>query len=135
MKIHGQRWLYRVGNAEVIVDNAFSWWGWGQERWLINGEIIREAAGWFAPKRSFDEPWLTPLGDGILAAELRAKIASVECLVTLDGEAQPDDARLEASWSGRGVWPADEAWTEVENFSIFNALKSRGRIRRKTPAD
>lgn len=135
MKIHGQRWLYRVGNAEVIVDNAFTWLGWGQERWVINGEIIRATAGWFAFKRYFDEPWLTPLGEGMLAAELRSQMAGIACVVTLDGEVQPHDATFEATWTGRGAWPADAAWTQVDSFSIFEALKSRGRFRRRNSAD
>lgn len=119
MKLHGQRWLYRVGNAEILVDNAFSWWGWAQERWLINGDIMRRTGGWFAVKRSFDEPWLTPLGDGILEVHLRSRLSSVECLVTLDGERLDHEALYETSWSGRGAWPASEDWLEVDSFSIF----------------
>lgn len=127
MKLHGQRWLYRVGNAEVIVDNAFTWWGWAQERWLVNDDVVRETGGWFVFKRSFDEPWLTPLGDGILSAELRSRIASVECLLTLDGERQDSVALFEASWFGRGAWPPSQNWAEVESFSVFETLRLRKR--------
>ena len=123
MKLHGQRWLYRAGNAEVIVDNAFSWWGWGQERWLINGDVIRETGGWFESRRAFDEPWLTPLGDGILAVELRARLTGVDCSVMLDGEALEHDALFEASWRGKRSWPAADRWEEVADFSIFNVLR------------
>lgn len=124
MKLHGQRWLYRVGNAEVCVDNAFSWWGWAQERWVINGDVVRQSGGWFVFRRSFQEPWLTPFGDGILAADLRAQISSVACIVTLDGERLEHDALFEASWSGRKTWPVGTAWTEVERFSVFVNLPS-----------
>jgi len=119
MKLHGQRWLYLIGNAEIAVDNAFSWWGWAQERWLINGETIRETGGWFVFRRSFDEPWLTPLGDGILAVELRSKLSAVHCAVTLDGEPQEHDALFEASWQGRRSWPAADDWQAVDAFSVF----------------
>lgn len=122
MKIHGQRWLYRVGNAEVCVDNACSWWGWAQERWVINGEVVRATGGWWTVRRSFDEPWLTPLGDGILAVELRAKATRVECRVLLDGVVCEHDALFEASWQGRGRWPEAEAWTEVRRFAVFDGL-------------
>jgi hypothetical protein len=90
MKLHGQRWLYRLGNAEIVVENAFSWWGWAQERWLINGDVIRETGGWFEIRRVFDEPWLT----------------GVDCSVTLEREALDHDALFEASWRGKRSWPA-----------------------------
>ena len=122
MRLHGQRWLYRVGNAEVIVENAFSWWGWAQERWLINGEVIRETGGWFAIRRSFDEPWLTPLGDGFLTANLRSRLTSVECLLMLDGEAVDHEALFEASWRRKGSWPSADHWKEVASFSIFDGM-------------
>lgn len=126
MKLHGQRWLYRVGNAEVVVENAFSWWGWAQERWLVNGDVVRETGGWFALRRSHREPWLTPLGDGVLTAELRARTGSVECVVMLDGERLPPDALFEASWAGRRAWPAADQWAEVDAFSIFLTLAGKG---------
>lgn len=125
MKLHGQRWLYRIGNAEVVVDNAFSWWGWGQERWLINNEIIGQTKGWFVLKRSFAEPWLTYLGDSILAADLRARPVSVECRVTLDGELLDPDAIFKASWFGRGAWPTADNWIEVKALSFVQADKER----------
>lgn len=120
MKLYGQRWLYRVGNAEVAVDNAFSWWGWAQERWLINGEFIRETGGWFTIRRSFAEPWLTTLGEGVLSAELRSRLNGLDCSVTLDGEAVPHDTLFEAEWHGKKSWPAAEDWKEVAAFSVFN---------------
>ena len=96
MKLYGQLWLYRVGNAEVAVDNAFSWWGWAQERWLT-----------------------TP-GEGVLCAELRSRLNGLDCSVTLDGEAVPHDTLFEAEWLGRKSWPAAEDWKEVSAFSVFN---------------
>ncbi|MFL0671301.1 MAG: hypothetical protein ACJLS3_07730 [Erythrobacter sp.] len=119
MVIHGQRWRYRVGNADVCVDNAFSWWGWAQERWVINGEEVRSIGAWFTFRRKFDEPWLTPLGDGVLAADLRSAAHGVACEVRLDGELLAPEALYETSWSGRGAWPDEAAWVEVERHTIF----------------
>ena len=125
MRMYGQRWFYRVGNTEVIVDNAFSWLGWAQERWLINGEVIRETGGWFNIRRSFHEPWLTPLGDGFLTANLRSRLSRVECVLMLDGEAVDHDALFEASWHPKGSWPSADDWKEVARFSIFDVLSLR----------
>jgi hypothetical protein len=122
VKLHGQRWLYRLGNAEIAVENAFSWWGWAQERWLINGDVIHETGGWFAIRRAFNEPWLTPLGDGTLAVELRSRPTGVDCSVMLDGEALKHDALFETSWRGRRRWPTADDWKEVTDFSIFSVL-------------
>jgi hypothetical protein len=121
LKLHGQRWLYRLGNAEIVVENAFSWWGWAQERWLINGDVINETGGWFEIQRVFDEPWLTPLGDGMLAVEMRSRFTGVDCSVTLDGAPLEHGALFEANWRGRRIWPAADDWEEVTDFSIFNA--------------
>lgn len=123
MKLHGQRWLYRLGNTEIVVDNAFNWWGWGQERWLINGDVIRETGAWFEIKRAFDQPWLSPLGDGALAVELRSRLTGVDCSLKLDGEAVDPDALFEASWRGRRSWPAANHWKEAADFSIFDVLR------------
>ncbi len=71
-------------------------------------------------KRSFAEPWLTALGEGILAVELRSRLYGVDCSVTLDGEALPHDTLFEAEWLGRKSWPAAEDWKEVSAFSVFN---------------
>ena len=64
MKIHGQRWRYRLANTEVFIDNVFSWFGWAQERMLVNGELAQSAGSWFSFSRNFNEPWLTLSGDG-----------------------------------------------------------------------
>ncbi|RNJ62733.1 MAG: hypothetical protein EDM03_08750 [Porphyrobacter sp. IPPAS B-1204] len=123
MKLHGQRWLYRLGNAEIVVENAFSWWGWAQERWLINDDIVREAGDWFKVRRVFDEPWLTPVSDGLLAVEMRSRFTGVDCWVTLDGEALEPHAVFEANWGGKRSWPASEDWKEVADSLIFNVLR------------
>ena len=125
MKLQGQRWLYRLGNAEVVVENAFSWEGWAQERWLINGEVAGETGGWLVTRRSFDEPWLTPLGDGVLAVEMRSRLLTVECRVTLDGVTIEPDALFEGRWHGKGVWPAADQWTAVPRFSVLKLLGLR----------
>ena len=132
-KVHGQRWLFRIGNAEVIADNAFSWLGWGQERWLINGVLVRETRGWFALERSFSEPWVTSFGEGTFAANLKLRAASVECFVTVNGERQNHDALFEACWSERGARPSAEDWVEVTSFSIFRFLRSRRGLEIKSP--
>jgi hypothetical protein len=111
----GQRWEYRIGNSVVLVDNAFAWTGWTQERLLVNGDTVREAGGWFAFYRGFDESWLTQLGEGKLRAVLRSRMRGIACTVTLDGAVQEPIALWEARWSGGPSqrWPAEVDWTEA----------------------
>lgn len=39
----GQRWVYRVGNSVVCVDNGFAWIGWAQERMVVNDETVQSS--------------------------------------------------------------------------------------------
>jgi hypothetical protein len=113
MHILGQRWQYRVGNALVHVDNAFSWIGWAQERLVVNGETVEAAGAWFSFRRSFAEPWLTLIGDDELKVDLKSRVSGIDCRVTLAGEALEAEELFEAKWSGKGSWPAEESWTST----------------------
>ncbi len=125
MKIHGQRWRYQLANTEVCVDNAFSWFGWAQERVLINDEVIQSVGAWFSFRRSFKEPWLMPTGDGELAIRMQSTLTGVDVELRLGGEAVEHDELFEADWRGRGTWPHAERWTKTERFSIFEQLSPR----------
>lgn len=124
MKLHGQRWRYRIGNSEVDVDNAFSWFDWAQERFKVNGEVVKATGQWFAFRRSFDEPWLTPIGEGELSVRMRSTTVGVDCEVELDGEAIEAEQLFEATWRGKGSWPVDADWRSTESFTIFDKLAS-----------
>lgn len=111
--LYGQRWQYNIGNTEINVDNAFSVWGWAQERLLVNSEVTHTADGWFIFRRSFREPWLTILGDGVLGVRLKSKLKSVSCEVTIDGKAIEPDAIFKAVWDIQGAWPNSDDWIET----------------------
>ncbi|MCH4269100.1 MAG: hypothetical protein LKF80_11915 [Brevundimonas sp.] len=107
----GQRWLYRIGNSTVCVDNAFAWSGWGQERLLVNEEAVQQSSGWFQPSQTFAEPWLTRFGDDELAVRLIGRIMSVQCDAVLAGVPLKPDERLATRWRGpRGGWPDGADW-------------------------
>lgn len=117
MKMHGQRWRYRVGNAVVNVDNAFSWIGWGQERLVVNNEPVQMAGAWFGLKRSFGEPWLTLVGEDELRVTLRSKMMGIGCAVTLADRPVEPDACFEAIWSGgKGYWPEEQVWAQTRDL-------------------
>jgi len=114
LKLNGKRWRYEIGNTEVLVDNAYSLWGWAQERWLINSKVVKSTGGWFSLSRAFDEPWLTALGEGVLEVKLRAAVKDVRCTVLIDGEEIEPDSVFRAVWPNQGSWPASEEWIEVD---------------------
>jgi hypothetical protein len=112
----GQRWLYRIGNATVVVDNAFNWLGWGQERLRVNDETIHESQGWFRLSQTFSEPWLTRLGEGELKVRIIGQINSVRCEALLDGVAQDAESLMAVRWTGtRGAWPPETDWKISES--------------------
>lgn len=123
MKMHGQRWRYQLANTEVFVDNAFSWFGWAQERFLVNGEVVQSLGAWLGFRRTFKEPWLTLTGDGELAIKMWSTLSGIDVEVLLDGEAVEHDELFEATWYGRRAWPSKEKWISTEKFSIFTIPK------------
>ena len=122
MKIHGQRWRYQLANAEVFVDNAFSWLGWAQERMLVNGEVVQSVGSWFSFKRNFKEPWLTLSGDGEIEVLMRSTLTGVDVELRLDGEVVEHEELFEVAWHVRGTWPDPDKWTKTEQFSIFKQI-------------
>jgi len=111
MRLHGQRWEYRIGNTTVQVDNAFSWSLWTQERLLVNGELAHSSCGWFRFWQTYREPWLTALGEGELEVKLRSKGAAIICTARLDEAPLQPEATFEAAWTGAPeTWPEQEEW-------------------------
>ena len=45
MKLYGERWVYRIGNSVIEVDNGFAWRGFAQERMVVNGETVQSNEG------------------------------------------------------------------------------------------
>ena len=114
MRLLGQRWEYRIGNSVVLVDNAFSWSLWGQERLVVNGETSSSAGGWMGLYRGFSEAWLTHLGESELRVALKSRARGIACAVTLDRESVEPEGLWTASWSGpRFSWPAEDDWREA----------------------
>jgi hypothetical protein len=115
LRLIGQAWVYRVGNSVVRVENAFAWIGWAQERLIVNDEAVTSAQGWFGLSRSFEEDWLTPLGEGVLRVRLVARMMGIDCIVKLDDQPIEPEALEQAVWSGaKGEWPASETWAPAQ---------------------
>lgn len=111
MRLMGQRWEFRIGNAVVKVDNAFSWSLWGQERMLVNDEEVHSSSGRMRFSQKYQEPWLTSLGEGELKIWLRGGSSGVCCTAFLDGEAVPATEIYESVWRGPALgWPDEVEW-------------------------
>lgn len=111
MRFHGQRWIYRIGNSTVAVDNAFSWSMWGQERMIVNGETVKQAQGWFVTSRTFAEPWLSLDGETEIRVQIMAGVLSLTCETFLNGERLSPQACYAVHWNGeRCQWPDEALW-------------------------
>ncbi len=112
-RLLGQRWVYRLGNSTLIIDNAFSWTLWGQERMIINDETVKEASGWMTVSRSFAEPWLTSDGETEIRVAVMGGVMSLTCETLLNGQRLNPEACFSARWEGeRHSWPANQLWEE-----------------------
>lgn len=106
-----QRWIYRVGNSTVCVDNAFSWVGWAQERLRVNDETVQDSRGMFRTRQSYAEPWLTMIGEGELSVRMSARLLSIQCELLLNDEPLEPEAYMATRWAGpKNTWPAEEDW-------------------------
>ncbi len=114
MRLHGQRWVYRIGNSVVCIDNGFSWVGWAQERMVVNDETVQSSDGWFRLRQDYFEPWIVPGGEGVLRVKLVAGMMRISCSADLDSQPLDPVEILEATWSGsKKAWPPADAWTPV----------------------
>lgn len=111
MRFHGQRWRYRAGNSLIFVDNAYSLPLWSQERLVVNIETVQETGAALRFLRSYQEPWLTAIGDDLLRVRLRAGLLEIRCSVRLgDKELEAKDT-FTAQWRGAArSWPEESAW-------------------------
>jgi hypothetical protein len=111
VRLHCQRWVYRIGNSVVCVDNGFAWIGWAQERMVINDETVQISGGWFRMRQDFLEPWIVPGGEGTLAVRMVSGMITIHCSAELDGELLMPAETLKANWSGpKGTWPKAADW-------------------------
>lgn len=114
MKLHGERWVYRIGNSVIRVDNGFAWVGFAQERMVVNDETVQSHEGWFALRQDFFEPWIVPGGEGVLKVTMLAGLMRVHCRAELDGVVIQPAETSKTTWSGpKGSWPPEEAWQPV----------------------
>lgn len=115
MKLYGQRWVYRIGNQTVTVDNAYSWSMWGQERMLVNDETAHSERGSMVFSRNFQEEWLTALGEGMVRVSITGAVVSMVCETTLDGNRLIPDECFVTVWNGDGTnWPEDSMWKPIK---------------------
>ena len=114
MKLYGQRWVYRIGNQTVTIDNGFSWSFWGQERMLINDEAAHVTDGYMVLSRAYQEGWLTLVGDSMLHVTLTSGVLSIFCEARIgENRLQPDECFVTA-WSGeKGHWPDNLIWKPI----------------------
>lgn len=110
MKLRGQKWVFQDGNHEIIVENAWSWSMFSQERIRINGETVFAQAGkgevYLKWVEAHKEPWLTQLGDETLQVQFRSGILKVYARVVLGDRKLEHVDYFEGKWTAEGEsWP------------------------------
>lgn len=120
-----QRWTYRVGNSTVMVDNAFNWLGWAQERLRVNDETVQDSQGMFRTHQAYAEPWLTMIGEGELSVRMSARILSIQCVLLLNGERLEPETYMAARWSGpKNSWPSEADWRPAQRGDFMVVPKA-----------
>ena len=112
MRVRGQRWEFQIGNNVVIVENAWSWLGYSQERIRVNDEIIKDRAGWFwviiskseiASFEILDEDHAVIVGINYTDADHQ-----IYCRIITETEIHTPQAFTEAKWDTETYkWPPD----------------------------
>ena len=116
MRLVGQRWHYRIGNSQVDVDHAFAHTLWAQERLRINGQTLFVGGGRWRLFKLWNQPWMTPLDEGLLSVTLRSKLLGMACCVELEGREVEPEALFEATWrAAPHDWPGESRWVECHH--------------------
>lgn len=112
MRVTGHRWEFKIGNNELIVENAWHWAGYSQERVRLNGEIIkkREGWGWFVISKTVIAEF--DLFDTEHAVVMGIKFSdtnySIYARVITEDEIYKPDDRSEAKWDTKTyLWPPE----------------------------
>ena len=109
----GERWEFELGNSTICIDNAHARDGWGQERFLLNGEVAHAAEGAMRFKQDFREPWLASVGETEIEIRLESGLFSIKCCAFLDGKRLEPTRYFQAQWSGERLsWPAEAEWVQ-----------------------
>jgi hypothetical protein len=120
MNLKGQRWRFDLGNNRLFVDNAYCAL-WGQERVVLNGEVVAHTGGWLRVRTEFSLAWLAPAGEDMLEGRLFLSspgIDSVECFVAIGNHEIDATDRFIGRWTGRKwSWPEENVWMPP-NLSI-----------------
>ena len=114
MRVKGQRWEFRIGNNQLIVENASHWSGYSQERVRLNDAIIskREGWGWVVISKTIlaefdllDVPHAVVVGVSVNATKTDAFIYAR--VITEDHVYEPE-TMTEARWDTKTyLWPPD----------------------------
>ncbi len=111
----GQRWVYQIGNHTVFVDNAYDKSGWGQERLIVDGEVVQSSEGSMRFEQAYQESWLTAVGDSELKVRLYSGLMAIGCEVLLEGKPVDHDEYFQSSWVGpKSNWPEEALWAKAE---------------------
>ena len=120
MRVRGQRWEFQIGNNIIIVENAWSWLGYSQERVRLNDEIIKDREGWF---------WFilskTEIAAFTILEEEHAVVVGISysesdyqlyCRVITETEIHEPQSFTQAKWDTNShKWPPDpEAFGSVD---------------------
>ena len=111
----GQRWVFQIGNHTVFVDNAYDKSGWGQERLIVDGEVVESSEGSMRFEQEYQESWLTAAGDSELEVRLYSGLMAIGCEVLLEGKPVDHDEYFQSSWVGpKSNWPEEALWAKAE---------------------
>lgn len=107
MKLRCKRWPYALNGRKIVVECAYSLFGWSQERIIVDGQELARSGGWWRLKVELD----AALTDEPLPTRLQAVLTpgflTIHCLLWLHGAPMPSQRRAERSTLdlSRGSWP------------------------------
>lgn len=112
MRVKGERWEFSIGNNIIIVENAWHWSGYSQERVRLNDEVIteREGWGWFVIKATTIAEFeiLDVPHDVVVGIHYEGTDYSIYCRVITETEVFKPDDWSEGKWDTKTYkWPPD----------------------------
>ncbi len=109
MQHRGKRWIYRVEDRELRVENAWKFSFWAQERVLLENQIVASAGEYGAIERRFE---LAPDQTGLshpLNILITSGFLGLVCVVTYGAKTlTPVHVEHGRWWGPNGTWPEED---------------------------
>jgi len=125
-KLNVQRWIYKRGNYEIILENAWEIrYRFTQERITVNGEqILHRKTKYYALfwwSTIYEDTVMDRDGEKKLKVQWKSGLKTMRVRLLIDGDEEEWTDSSETIWIGPiGMWPSNSEWLDNHSKRAFH---------------